>query len=209
MKLNFMLIFSAFILIFSYGSNAKDTSLELSKVIEKRETSWRDSNFLSSWSHPILSDYISPASTSGSSVPQVAVDGNNDAVIVWQQIADGQHRIFKSEYRSGSWTHPSSISNYISPTSTSGASVPQVAMADNGDTVIVWQQIADGQHRIFKSEYRAGSWTHPSSTSNYISPTSTAGASVPQVAIADNGDAVIVWQQVADGQHRIFKSEYR
>ncbi len=103
------------------------------------------------------------------------------------------------------WTDPSPVSN-----SSTDANYPRVAMNDNGNAVIVWQQDDDsGNTQIFKSEYLKGAWTNPS-------PVSTNNSTVtdvysPQVAMDDNGNAVIVWVQYFPiySSHQVFKSEYR
>jgi hypothetical protein len=77
--------------------------------------------------------------------------GNGEVVIVWEQ--SGQ--IFRSEYRDGSWTDPTGLSDNISP-NTLGAEAPQVALSSNGDAVIVWHQGGGSDRPIFRSEYRFG-----------------------------------------------------
>ncbi len=75
-----------------------------------------------------------------------------DAVVVWWQSDGSYKQIFKSEYRSGAWTHPASLSDNVSPDGQSTYR-PQVAVNASGDAVIVWQQ-SDGTYlQIFKSEY--------------------------------------------------------
>jgi hypothetical protein len=85
--------------------------------------------------------------------PDVAMDNNGNAIIVWKQF-DGLHnQIFKSEYRSGLWTHPANLSDNISPDGTT-CYYPEVAMDDNGNAIITWSQTDGSYHRIFMSEYR-------------------------------------------------------
>ncbi len=52
------------------------------------------------WSHPTITDNISPDNQDAYYFPQVAMDDNGNAVIVWQQNdGSGYDQIFKSEYR--------------------------------------------------------------------------------------------------------------
>ena len=81
------------------------------------------------------------------------MDNNGNAIIAWYQIDGTNYQIFKSEYRSGSWTHPSNLSDYISPDGTD-AYGPTVAMDNNGNAIIVWYQMDGANYQIFKSEYR-------------------------------------------------------
>jgi len=159
------------------------------------------------WFNPsTLSDNISPDGTSAL-YPQVAMDNNGNAIIVWYQN-DGLHdQIFKSEYRGGIWTYPGSLSDNISPDGT-GVIYPQVAMDNNRNAIIVWEQFDGAKNQIFKSEYRSGIWKHPTSVSDNISPDGQ-NALIPQVAMNNNGNAIIVWYQADGANNQIFKSEYR
>ncbi|MCX7000664.1 MAG: hypothetical protein NT106_10290, partial [Candidatus Sumerlaeota bacterium] len=159
------------------------------------------------WHHPAsLSDNISPDGQDAYN-PRVAMDNNGNAIITWYQSDGSKNQIFKSEYRSGVWTNPSSISDNISPDG-QDARGPQVAMDNNGNAIITWEQPDGSNFQIFKSEYRGGVWTHPSSLSDNISPNGQ-NAGSPQVAMDNNGNAIIVWSQSDGSNNQIFKSEYR
>ena len=159
------------------------------------------------WSDPAgLTDNISPDGQ-GAFNPQVAMNAGGDAVIVWQQSDGASPQIFRSEYRNGSWSDLSGLSDNISPNG-EAAFIPQVALSDNGDAVIVWEQSDGAQKQIFRSEYRNGSWTDPSSLNDNISPGGQA-AIFAQVAVNAGGEAVIVWQQSDGVNQQIFRSEYR
>jgi len=49
------------------------------------------------------------------------------------------------------WHHPISLSDNISPDG-QNASVPQVAMDNNGNAIIAWKQYDGTYYQIFKSE---------------------------------------------------------
>jgi hypothetical protein len=149
------------------------------------------------WSHPVdLSDNINPDGQHIVYFPWVAMDNNGNAIIVWQQSDGGNQQIFKSEYRNSAWTHPTDLSDNISPDGQDAES-PQVAMDNSGNAIIVWQQSDGGNQQIFKSEYRTGTWTHPTDLSDNISPDGQ-DAESPQVAMDNNGNAIIVWSQYDD-----------
>lgn len=162
------------------------------------------------WTHPTsLSETISPAGQDVTEL-ELTVGKNGDAIIAWIQNAGTIDQVYKSEYRNGVWTHPSNLADNISPTS-NGVSYVRAAMDKNGNSIIVWAQVDAGPHlQIFKSEYRNGTWTHPSSDTNNISPDTT-HATMPVVAMSDNGDAVISWVQDVDtgGNYLVYKSDYR
>ena len=162
------------------------------------------------WTAPVnLTDNISPNGTLLVLPPQVAMDDNGDVVIVWRQNdGSGNYQAFKSEYRSGTWTTPSSPADSISPNGTLVYDDPQVAMDNNGNTIIVWAQSNGSYRQIYKSEYRNGTWTHPADLADNISPDGT-DADAPQVAMDNNGNAIIVWAQSNGSYRQIYKSEYR
>ena len=159
------------------------------------------------WTHPTsLADNISPDGQNAA-YPQVAMDNNGNAIIVWYQSDGSRCQIFKSEYRNGGWTHPTSSADNISPDG-QNAAYPQVAMDSNGNAIIVWYQYDGSKYQIFKSEYRGGTWHHPSIISDNISPDGQ-DAALPQVAMDSSGNAIIVWYQYDGANYQIFKSEYR
>jgi len=163
------------------------------------------------WTHPAsLTDKISPDGDARN--PQVAMDDNGNAIIIWSEYYGANYQMFKSEYRNGIWTHPASLADNFSPDSVPDSPWPlscHVAMDNNGNAIIVWDQPDDAKSMIFKSEYRNGVWTHPAVLSDKINPTGISALD-PQVAMDENGNAIIIWYQY-DGvrSYQIFKSEYR
>ncbi|MCX6998704.1 MAG: hypothetical protein NT106_00145, partial [Candidatus Sumerlaeota bacterium] len=159
------------------------------------------------WTNPpSLTDNISPDGQDAHN-PQVAMDNNGNAIITWYQSDGSSDQLFKREYMGSVWTHPSSLSDNISPDG-QNADYPKVAMDNNGNDIITWQQSDGSKNQIFKSEYRVGVWTNPSSLTDNISPDGQDAHST-QVAMDNNGNAIIVWQQSDGSNLQIFKSEFR
>ncbi len=161
------------------------------------------------WKHPSsTADNISP---DGSDCydPQVAIDDNGNTLIIWEQSDGADMQIFKSEYRSDSWNHPTSLSDNISPDGQDVNSQPQVAMDNSGNAIILWSQSDGAKVQVFKSEYRSSSWNHPTSLSDNISPDGQ-DAEYARLSM-NNGNAIIVWSQriAALTAMHLFKSEYR
>ena len=170
-----------------------------------------------SWTHQSgTDDYISPDGYGYERKPISAISDNGDAVIVWRQATkndkfDTDSKVFMSEYRNGSWTHPAGLDDFIGlPGEDTPAQDPEVAMDDNGNTIIVWGQMdAPGSSHLYMSQYENGTWTHPG-TDDYISPDGTTGISDYQVALTGKGDAIVVWlQRDGSGDKQLFMSEYR
>ena len=157
------------------------------------------------WSIPLITEAISPA-TPGY-FPKIAMDAAGNAIVVWAQFDGMFTHIYKAQYRNNTWTYPADVNDHIS-VHTAGANYPQVAMGDNGDAIIVWEQSDGFNTQIFKSEYRNGTWTHPTSQTDNISPDNE-NANSANVVMSSNGDAIITWTQSNGGLPQVFKSEYR
>jgi len=160
------------------------------------------------------SDNISPDGTNASD-PQVVMNANGDAVVVWVQSDGNYQQIYKSEYRAGIWKLPTSLNDSISIKGYT-ADHAKVALNDDGDTIITWYQRRDGYAYVLKSEYRNGIWSHPSGFDEHLNilptePVNTGNDTLnPEVAMDNNGEAIIVWNQLTSSNIRaIFKAEYR
>ncbi|MCF6323579.1 MAG: hypothetical protein L3J89_04520 [Gammaproteobacteria bacterium] len=181
-------------------------------------------------------DAITPFQSDNLSSPRVAMDNNGNAIIVWEQAVQETQphpyfpgaspvditHVFKSEYRERlvpdppgpdilvwSWLGPVDQFDNISQ---SGLSVqsPDVVMNESGEAMITWRQEDNSRkQRIFKSEYRASEWTHPISLADNISLGDEYGVAGYDVAMADNGDAIIAWRQFDGFKYSVYKSEYR
>ncbi|MBY0315471.1 MAG: hypothetical protein K2Q26_08125 [Bdellovibrionales bacterium] len=137
-----------------------------------------------------------------------AIDAAGNIIVAWmQEDSVGDYQIFKSEYRNGTWIHPTSLSDNISPDGRA-AWYPKVTMNNNGVAIIVWYQSDGTRSQIFKSEYRNGAWTHPANLNDNISPDGQSGYSC-DVAMDDAGNSLIAWVQYVGSDSQIFKSEYR
>lgn len=163
-----------------------------------------------SWTHPAnLMDHISVDGEYAYD-PELSINAQGEAIIVWEQSDGNDDQIFMSHYKNGSWTHPEDLMDNISVDG-EDANDPEVALNNNGDAIIIWNQDNDmSDEQIFMSEYRNGSWTHPSSLSDYISPSDGENADDGMVVMDDSGEAIIVWEQEdSDENDRVFMSEYR
>lgn len=170
---------------------------------------------------PALGGHINPAGTGGLTGPKVEMDDIGNTIIVWDQAnTESQphpyfpgsgtvyiQQIYKSEYRAGVWTNPANLADNISPDGLNAAA-PKVAMDNNGDAIIAWiQSDPSFNTQLFKSEYRTAAWTDPASLSDNFSPDGE-GVANHDLAMNDNGNAIITWRQFDGEKHRVYKSEY-
>lgn len=157
-----------------------------------------------SWNYPEeFSDFFNPKGyLEDTDTHRVAMDDNGNALIVWGQVDGDYDRIFLSEYRNGSWTHPK-LSDPISVDNDNDAYDPVVAMSNDGTAVIAWTQYDDSYDRIYYMEYRDDEWSTPAP----ISPTGQ-NARDPDVAMDDSGNAVIAWTQSDGSYSQIYVADY-
>jgi hypothetical protein len=167
------------------------------------KSEWRDG----AWVHPAgLGDCLSPLGTDAYA-PAAAFDAAGNAIVVWLQNDGTTPQVFKAERRGGTWYPPAGLSDNISPDGTA-AHRAVVTMARNGDALVVWRQdVTASASALFKSERRAGVWTHPAAT--------TAAFSVGQptgdfAAVMDaEGNAAVAYAAVAGGPAVLLLSELR
>jgi len=169
------------------------TGTILSDDVIDVEVTCTDDAAPSQWTDPADgSDYISPGSK-----PQAALSDGGDAIITWSNSDGVQQRVFRIEYRTGTWSSPLKIA--VSD-STSVMETPRVAMDDAGNAVIAWaQRITNSSpytSQVFASTYYAsiGTWEHPSDLADNLSPDDSTTSNV-QVAMANTLWAAVVWQQ--------------
>lgn len=118
--------------------------------------------------------------------PQVAVNANGDAAIVWQTNHQIQTRLRPA---AATFFNPSATLSPPGP-----ADKPQVAVDPNGNAVYVWQHF-DGTHERIQT--RTLSLTGTRGTTLTLSPAGQ-DAENAQVALDAHGNAVFAWES-SDG----------
>jgi hypothetical protein len=122
--------------------------------------------------------------------PQVAVNANGDAAIVWQTNHQIQTRL-------------RSVAGTFSPTWTLSppgpADNPQVAVDPSGNAVYVWQRF-DGTNERIQTRTLTPAGTR--STTQTLSPAGE-DAINPQVALDQHGNAVFAWERYDGANERI------
>ena len=132
--------------------------------------------------------------------PEVAVDGQGNAIAVWQRF-DGTNFIMQAAVRAagGSFGAPQDLS-----AAGQTAHDPQVAVDGRGNAIAVWSR-SNGTNFIVQAAARAagGSFGAPQDVS-------TAGqdAHVPQVAVDGRGNAIAVWSR-SNGTNDIVQAAVR
>ena len=140
------------------------------------------------------------AAGQGAFNPQVAFDGQGNAIAVWHRF-DGTNTIVQAAARAagGSFGAPQDLS-----AAGQKASFPEVSVDGQGNAIAVWRRF-DGTNFIVQAAARAagGSFGAPQDLS-------AAGqkAGFPEVAVDGQGNAIVVWQRF-DGTNFIVQAAAR
>jgi hypothetical protein len=131
--------------------------------------------------------------------PQVAVEDDGDAFVVWQ-ASDGMGTgyIWANQYSvSGGWGTEVLLDTQPE------AQRPAVAVDNNGNAVVAWQSDLGGRYIIRGTFYWAsGGWRWVT----LVGLDSTANCTDPQVAYDPNGDAIAIW--LNDNDNEIFTNRF-
>lgn len=125
--------------------------------------------------------------------PQVAVDENGNAVVVWQQSDGTRDSVWANRYFGGTW----GTAELIEENDAGFDYDPQVAAYGNGNAVVVWSRCRyDGIHythyNVCSNRYEPSTgW----GTAQRIEMNNAAMDDFPQVAVDSSGNAMVVWQQ--------------
>jgi hypothetical protein len=132
---------------------------------------------------PVLTD-----SETSEGAPDLAMDNNGNAIIVFVECDNQKSWISRCEFRNGAWGPVERISS-----SRNDAGTPKVVMNDKNEAMIVWtewyatytseEEDPVYTEELFSSSYRDGHWSSPElvqGLNNYIS-----------VALGNNGDAIL------------------
>jgi len=135
-------------------------------------------------------------------IPQVAIAPDGATTVVWQR-SNGTNNIIQAVTRpagSGTFEAPQNLSE-----AGQAALDPQVAIAPDGATTVVWER-SNGTNDIIQAA------TRPAGSGTFGAPQnlSEAGqnAFVPQVAIAPDGATTVVWRR-SNGTNNIIQAATR
>jgi hypothetical protein len=146
----------------------------------------------SGWSTP---EFVETDDADFAIHPQVAMDGNGNAIAVWVQEGGGRANIMASRFDGVRW----SIAEPIEVDNAGDANFPQITMDANGNAFAVWQQ-ASGPSNAAAT--RVNIWANRFVPGNgwqkaeLIEADNAGDASLPQISMETNGSAIAVWEQL-------------
>jgi hypothetical protein len=143
----------------------------------------------SGWGTPTLIENNSSNSTYN---PQVALDANGNAIVVWDQFCGSRTCIMANRYSAGSWGTAQAIDLN---SGVHHAMNPMVKMDASGNAIAVWQQYSSSTATY--TSIRANRYTQGSGwgTSTLIETTDLGDAWAPRVAVNASGNTFAVWMQ--------------
>ncbi len=134
--------------------------------------------------------------------PQVAMDANGNAIVVWNQYDGTVNNIWANRYNAttSSWEKAEKIENI-----SGDAYSAQVAMDSTGNAIVVWQQSEGSKYNIWANRYDAStlSW----GTAEEIESTGESAYSA-RLAIDNAGNVIAVWRQSGGSVVNIWANRY-
>lgn len=143
---------------------------------------------------------IDATATSGSRLPQIAVDGSGNAIAVWQRGQAGIASIWSARYETdGGW----GLGQVIDADSTHSAFAPQIAVTPTGEAFAIWRQYDGTRENIWSNRYTRAGWSGPE-----LVETSSGNAGQAQIAVDPSGRALAVWQESDGAVGNIWSNRY-
>ncbi len=131
---------------------------------------------------------ISTTDAGSSTAPQIDVQANGNAMVVWQKHDGTRWNIWGRYYVAGSgWDASATIDS-----TSNDATGPAVTVDDGGNATAVWQQwnSSSSSTDVWASRYSGAAWGTPVALDN-----GSGNATRPRIAAAAGGNATAVWQQ--------------
>lgn len=133
--------------------------------------------------------------------PQVAVDLEGNATVVWHQISGPRTNAYANRFTpEGDWEDAEPIE-----VADGDAFVPQVAVDSNGNAIAVWSQMGDVHRDIWANRFSPDAgWGTP----ELLEIDSAGSASAAWVAVDPNGNAIAAWVQHDGSTPNLWANRY-
>lgn len=136
---------------------------------------------------------------------RLAVNVHGTAALVWRERSgtDGV-RLWASRFAPASkqWSAPTSLALVGGSDDLSTDAQPQVAIADSGDTLVVWPQLAGGTYELWESRCTdSAGWSAAARID-----TAAAAETYSQVVYDSAGNAFVLWQQLDGARDHVYYS---
>ncbi|HET7699857.1 MAG TPA: DUF6531 domain-containing protein [Candidatus Limnocylindria bacterium] len=139
-------------------------------------------------------------------IPDIALDGSNNAYAIWQDDRDGNKAPYTNIYFSkrsaatGAWSPNVRVDD--SGRTASGQYTPAIAVTAAGDAVAVWRDERSSQWNVYAARLPAGSASW--SANLRVTDDTSARKFTPDVAVGPDGTAYAVWEDERSGNSDIY-----
>ncbi|HVT87869.1 MAG TPA: dockerin type I domain-containing protein [Tepidisphaeraceae bacterium] len=161
--------------------------------------------------------HVNTFTTGNQFLPTVAMDHDHGFVIVWNTSGQSGTPDTAGIYARRFDNNGNALDTHeflINATTANTQSQPAIAMDSHGDYVVAWRSLnQDGSgYGIYGRQYSFANGSTTTSSEFSVNTFTTGNQTTPSVAIADNGDFVIVWSSAnqvgATSQADIFARRY-
>lgn len=144
----------------------------------------------------------SAAGSSTQSTPAMAVNGNDNIFVAWDDVRDGNFNIYVAASSDGGASFGTAV---LVDNDAADQQRPDLATYGPLNVYVVWQDLRNGDWDIYFARSSNGgiSFSTPVQVSD-----ASAGSdqSYPSIAVASNGDIIVVWQDYRDNNWEIYSS---
>lgn len=145
---------------------------------------------------------IDGPSSLNSVYPQIDIDANDNAIVVWDQNDESGTRAWANRYVAG---HGWGKAEQISGGDPAPLLAVRIALQPNGDAFAVWQQKTGELYHVWANRYVAGrGWGN----AERLEHNESGHAMGPAIAVDSNGRAIAMWQQRDGNLFRIWASRF-
>lgn len=130
-------------------------------------------------------------------VPEVAMNANGDAVVVWRQQQGINEDLHARRYVDGVWLPIEELEN-----TNRTVAWPQVEMTDSGDILVVWVQDENSQWSVWSRSFSENTgWQDELTLESSAEPVGFR----TKISMNESGNAIVTWTQVAGiGQNDLY-----
>jgi hypothetical protein len=124
--------------------------------------------------------------------PTLSFTADGVAMVAWSQEESGKFNIYVSSFLGSSWSEPLKLNSTLIPEARNGsASKPKIAIDNNSDAFVIWQQRDSDFESILSSRFSGSVWSDPFE----MEITNQGDALDPFIAIGTNNQAFAIWVQ--------------